>query len=82
MRALQREPDRLLTGMLAWSAVFGFGASAYFAGRSTQDNLPAMFFPWAFALALLRDPGAAQHLRRVRGDARRSRRPCASSSSS
>ncbi len=56
MRALQSEPDRLLTGMLAWSAVFGFGAGAYFVGGSTPDNLPAVFFPWAFALALLMIP--------------------------
>ncbi|MGN6189020.1 MAG: hypothetical protein ACTHOE_08980 [Conexibacter sp.] len=56
VRALQAEPDRLLTGMLAWSAVFGFGASAYFAGGSTPDNLPAVFFPWALALALLLIP--------------------------
>lgn len=56
VRAVQDEPDRLLTGMLAWSAVFGFGAGAYFAGGSTPDNLPAVFFPWAFALALLLIP--------------------------
>jgi len=56
VRALQAEPDRLLTGMLAWSALFGFGAGAYFAGGSTPDNLPAVFFPWALALALLLIP--------------------------
>ena len=53
VRALQGERDRVLTGMLAWSAVFGLGAGAYFVGRSTPDNLPAIFFPWSFALALL-----------------------------
>ena len=56
VRALQAAPDRLLTGMLAWSAVFGFGAGAYFVGNSGQDTLPATFFPWAFALALLLIP--------------------------
>jgi hypothetical protein len=56
VRAVQAEPDRLLTGMLAWSAVFGFGAGAYFVGGSGPDNLPAVFFPWAFALALLLIP--------------------------
>jgi hypothetical protein len=56
VRALQDEPDRLLTGMLAWSAVFGFGAGAYFAGGSSPDNLAATFFPWALALALLTIP--------------------------
>lgn len=60
VRALQAEPDRTLTGMLAWSAVFGLGASAYFAGGSTPDNLPAVFFPWALALALLTIPAVRQ----------------------
>jgi hypothetical protein len=53
VRALRAEPDRLLTGMLAWSGAFGLGVGSYFAGRSTPDNLPAMFFPWSFAVALL-----------------------------
>jgi hypothetical protein len=53
VRALRAERDRLLTGMLAWSAVFGLGAGAYFAGRSTPDDLVAVFFPWSFALALM-----------------------------
>ncbi len=56
VRAIGGERDRLLTGMLAWSGVFGLGAGAYFAGRSTPDDLPAMFFPWALALALLTIP--------------------------
>ncbi|HZV73109.1 MAG TPA: hypothetical protein VFF79_05270 [Conexibacter sp.] len=64
VRALRAEPDRALTGMLAWSAVFGLGAGAYFVGRSTPDGLPAMFFPWSLTLALLmipalRDVGSA-----------------------
>lgn len=56
VRALRDEPDRLLTGMLAWSAVFGLGAGAYFAGRSTPENLTAVFFPWALAIGLLLVP--------------------------
>jgi hypothetical protein len=56
VRALQADGNRVLTGMLAWSAVFGLGAGAYFVGRSTPDNLPATFFPWSFALALLLIP--------------------------
>jgi hypothetical protein len=60
VRALQDEPDRLLTGMLAWSAVFGFGAGAYFAGNSSQDNLAATFFPWSLSLALLTIPAIRQ----------------------
>jgi hypothetical protein len=56
VRALRGEPDRLLTGMLAWSGVFGLGAGAYFAGRSTPDDLPALFLPWSLTLALLLIP--------------------------
>jgi hypothetical protein len=56
VRALRAERERLLTGMLAWSGVFGLGAGAYFAGRSTPDDLPAMFLPWGLALALLLIP--------------------------
>jgi hypothetical protein len=59
VRALGDERDRLLTGMLAWSAVFGLGAGAYFVGRSTADDLPAVFLPWSFALALLLIPAAS-----------------------
>jgi hypothetical protein len=55
--ALRAAPeDRLLTGMLAWSGAFGLGAGAYFIGRSTPENLIAVFFPWSFALALLLVP--------------------------
>jgi hypothetical protein len=53
VRALQRDEDRLLTGMLAWSGVFGLGAGGYFAGRSHPDVLIAIFSAWAFTLALL-----------------------------
>jgi hypothetical protein len=53
VEALRRDGDRVLAGMLAWSGVFGLGAGAYFAGRSSPENLVASFFPWSFALALL-----------------------------
>lgn len=53
VRAIRRDPDRLTTGMLAWSGVFGLGACAYYVGRSTPEVLIALFFPWSFALALL-----------------------------
>jgi len=56
VRWVRAEHDRVLTGTLAWSAVFGLGAGAYFVGRSTPDDLIAVFFPWAFALALLTIP--------------------------
>jgi hypothetical protein len=54
--ALRPGDDRVLPGMLAWSGLFGLGASAYFVGRSTPDDLAATFFPWSFALALLLIP--------------------------
>ncbi|HEV7774654.1 MAG TPA: hypothetical protein VGO48_15340 [Conexibacter sp.] len=53
VRALRPDTDRLLTGMLAWSGVFGLGAGAYFTGRSTPANLEALLFPWSLAIALL-----------------------------
>ena len=56
VRALRADADRLLTGMLAWSGVFGLGVGGYFAGRSSPENLVAVFFPWSFALALLLVP--------------------------
>jgi hypothetical protein len=45
--------DRLLTGLLAWSGVFGLGAGSYFAGRSDRLKLVALFSAWGLALALL-----------------------------
>lgn len=56
VRAVRGAANRTLTGLLAWSAVFGLGAGAYFVGRSTTDDLPAMFFPWTLTLALLLVP--------------------------
>jgi hypothetical protein len=56
VRALRHEPDRALTGMLAWSAIFGLGAGAYYVGRSVPEDLIAIFFPWSFALALMLIP--------------------------
>jgi hypothetical protein len=56
VRRLRVAEDRLLTGMLAWSGVLGLGVGSYFAGRSTPDDLPAMFFPWSLTLMLLLVP--------------------------
>jgi hypothetical protein len=53
VRALARRRDVVLTGLLCWSGVFGFGAGAYFAGRSHPYVLIDVFSAWAFALALL-----------------------------
>ena len=53
VRLARRERDVLLTGMLAWSGVFGLLAASYYAGRSDEIKLVSMFSAWAFALALL-----------------------------
>jgi len=53
VRLVRGEQDVLLTGMLAWSGVFGLVAASYYAGRSDELKLVSMFSAWAFALALL-----------------------------
>jgi hypothetical protein len=52
-RIARGAPDALLTGMLAWSGVFGLVAGVYYAGRSDTVKLVSMFSAWGFALALL-----------------------------
>jgi len=42
-----------LTALLAWSAVFGLGASSYFAGRSHPEVLISLFSAWTLSLSLL-----------------------------
>ncbi|HKG04224.1 MAG TPA: hypothetical protein VKB03_13680 [Conexibacter sp.] len=51
--ALGRAPDRLLSGMLAWTGIFGLGSASYYVGRSHPVALKATFSVWALALALL-----------------------------
>ena len=53
VRVARRADDVLLTSMLAWAGVFGLVAAGYYAGRSDESKLAAMFAAWAFALALL-----------------------------
>jgi hypothetical protein len=53
VRVVRGERDRLLTALLAWSGVFGFLASIYYAGRAHPMALFDFFAPWAFTLALL-----------------------------
>ncbi|HEX5146286.1 MAG TPA: hypothetical protein VFV85_04630 [Conexibacter sp.] len=48
-----RGAEQLLTGLLAWSGVFGLVAASYWIGRSDDLKLVALFSTWAFALALL-----------------------------
>ena len=53
VRAVRRAENRVLTGMLAWTGVFGLGAGTYWMGRSHPVALIYEFSAWAFALALL-----------------------------
>jgi hypothetical protein len=52
VRYVRREPDRVLTGMLAFSGVFGLITGMYFVGRSLQIQLILLFPAWGLALAL------------------------------
>jgi hypothetical protein len=53
VRYVHRDPDRVLTGMLAFSGVFGLVTGMYFVGRSSQFQLMLLFPAWGLALALL-----------------------------
>jgi hypothetical protein len=53
VRVVRGAGDALLTGMLAWSGVFGLVGGVYYAGRSDTVKLVSMFSAWGFALALL-----------------------------
>jgi hypothetical protein len=53
VRALRRDPDRLMTGMLVWTAVFGLGAGSYYVGHSLSEVLEYTFPPWGLSVALL-----------------------------
>lgn len=53
VRARRGAPGVTLTGMLAFSAIFGLGAAAYYANRSHPDVLMALFAPWGLSVSLL-----------------------------
>jgi hypothetical protein len=53
VRVSRRDPDVLLTGMLAWSGVFGLLTGGYFIGRPDVLKLEAILSPWSFALSML-----------------------------
>jgi hypothetical protein len=53
VRVLGAGEGRPLTGMLAWSGVFGLGVVGYYAGRSHPDVLIDVFSAWALAVSLL-----------------------------
>jgi hypothetical protein len=69
VRARRAARNRVLTGMLAWSGVFGLGAGIYYVGRSHPEALKYLFSAWALALALLTVVAvrelAAERLRRT-----------------
>jgi hypothetical protein len=52
-RYRRRADDRVLTGALAYSGVFGLGAGSYYMGRSHPVVLVALFSVWALCGALL-----------------------------
>jgi hypothetical protein len=52
VRALRGERDAL-TGLLAWSGVFGLGAGSYYVGHSLSELLIDMFPAWSLAIVLL-----------------------------
>jgi hypothetical protein len=53
VRALRDAENRILTGMLVWSGVFGLGTGPYWVGRSHPLWLVNAFSAWGLALALL-----------------------------
>jgi hypothetical protein len=53
VRAVRRDPHVVLTGLLAWSGVFGLGTASYFVGRSHPEVLIDLFSIWSLALVLL-----------------------------
>ncbi|MBS1869758.1 MAG: hypothetical protein JSS99_08845 [Actinobacteria bacterium] len=53
VRAIRRDPDRLMTGMLVWSGVFGLGAGSYYVGHSLSEVLMYTFPVWALTVVLL-----------------------------
>lgn len=52
-RARRGAANRTLTGMLAWSGIFGLGSAAYYMGASTILAIATLFPPLALTLALL-----------------------------
>jgi hypothetical protein len=53
VRLSRRDPDVVLTGMLAWSGVFGLLSGGYFVGRPDIVKIVGILSAWSFALALL-----------------------------
>jgi hypothetical protein len=73
VRYVRNDPDRTLTGMLAFSSIFGLVTGMYFVGRSSQFQLMLLFPAWGFSLALVAWT-AGSALRSAAGDRLRVRR--------
>jgi hypothetical protein len=73
VRYVRHDPDRVLTAMLAFSAILGLVTGMYFVGRSSQYQLMLIFPAWGFSLALVAWT-AAGALRSAGGDRLRLRR--------
>ena len=70
VRAAARAEHRALTGLLAWTGIFGIGSASYYVARSGPVILPSTFAWWALSLALLTIVavrGMAAHPRRLPG---------------
>jgi hypothetical protein len=52
-RATTSHEDRALTGLLAFSGIFGLGVGAYYVGRSHPEALINVFSAWMLALCLI-----------------------------
>ncbi|HEX7289932.1 MAG TPA: hypothetical protein VF250_02285 [Conexibacter sp.] len=53
VRALRGAENRTLTGMLAWSGIFGLGSAAYYMGATQIFAIATLFPPWGLCLTLL-----------------------------
>jgi len=53
VRAIDHTSNRVLTGMLAWSGVFGLGTATYYVARSDSILMSMMFPAWALTLVML-----------------------------
>ena len=53
VRAKRGDAHAPLTGMLAWSGVFGLLGGSYYVGRSNSLGLVSLLSPWVLTLALL-----------------------------
>jgi hypothetical protein len=53
VRAVRADPDRLLTGLLTWSGIFGLGAGVYYVGHSISELVTYMLPMWALSVTLL-----------------------------